>query len=258
MLAARNGSSTVFEGAPAMKASQRKPSQRRRDGRTAASKALVLAVLAATASLAATSTPAMAAMISQVHTGDKDISTLVLRGQIVAGDLGRLQRVTAKIPPGQRIALMLDSPGGSIDEGIAIGRYVYAAKITTVAIQGPGCHSSCTLVFLAGRDASEQPMRIMMKGARVGFHQATLSTVPANQTYSASDIQTATQIGQEMVKRVNTYFQEIKADPEFLTLMLSAPNRSITLLNEFDALRLGIYVMDTATQKLTTPADLKR
>ena len=93
---------------------------------------------------------------------------------------------------------------------------------------------------------------------RVGFHQGALSSVPANQTYSASDIQTATQIGQEMVKRVNTYFQEIKADPEFLTMMLSAPNRGITLLNEFDALRLGIYVMDTATQKLTTPADLKR
>jgi hypothetical protein len=243
-----------------MKPTQRKPRQRHRDGRRAGWKALGFAVLAATASLtmAASSTPATAASVYPVHTGDKDVSTLVLRGQIVAGDLARLQRVTAKIPPGQRIVLMLDSPGGSIDEGIAIGRYVYAAKLTTVAIQGPGCHSSCAFIFLAGRDASEQPMRIMMKGARVGFHQGALSAVPANQTYSATDIQAATQIGQDMVRRVNTYFQEIKADPEFLTMMLSAPNRSITLLNEFDALRLGIYVMDTATQKLTTPADLKR
>jgi hypothetical protein len=241
-----------------MKSSQRKPGQRRRDGRHTAWKAFGVAMLAVTASLAMPSTPAMAAIVYQVHTGDKDISTLVLRGQIVAGDLARLQRVAAKIPASQRIALMLDSPGGSIDEGIAIGRYVYASKITTIAIQGPGCHSSCAFVFLAGRDSSEQPMRIMMKGARVGFHQGALSSVPANQTYSATDIQTATQIGQDMVRRVNTYFQEIKADPEFLTMMLSAPNRSITLLNEFDALRLGIYVMDTATQKLTTPADLKR
>ena len=241
-----------------MRSSQRNPSRHHRGGRRTARK--VLAGLAATASLmvAASSTPATAAIVYQVHTGDKDISTLVLRGQIVAGDLARLQRVTAKIPASQRIALMLDSPGGSIDEGIAIGRYVYAAKLTTVAIQGPGCHSSCAFIFLAGRDASEQPMRIMMKGARVGFHQGALSAVPANQTYSATDIQTATQIGQDMVRRVNTYFQEIKADPEFLNMMLSAPNRSITLLNEFDALRLGIYVMDTATLKLTTPADLKR
>jgi len=237
-----------------------KPRQRHRDGRPAARKAFVLAALAATASLAAAapSTPAMAAMVYQVHTGDKDISTLVLRGQIVPGDLARLQRVSAKIPPSRRIVLMLDSPGGSMDEGIAIGRYVYAAKITTVAIQGPGCHSACTFVFLAGRDSNEQPMRIMMKGARVGFHQGAIRTLPTNQTYSASDIATAAEIGQEMVKRINAYFHEIKADPEFLTMVLSAPNRSITLLNEFDALRLGIYVMDTATQKLTTPADFKR
>src|SRR5215510_11015463 len=99
-----------------MKPSQQKPSRRHRDGRLTTWKAPVLAVLAATASLAAASTPATAAIVYQVHTGDKDISTLVLRGQIVAGDLARLQRVTAKIPASQRIALMLDSPGGSIDE----------------------------------------------------------------------------------------------------------------------------------------------
>src|SRR5439155_22988866 len=140
---------TVFKGPPAMKPDQRKPSQRCRDGRLTAWKVLVLAVLAAAAPLAAAAlTPAMAATIYQVHTGDKDISTLVLRGQIVAGDLARLQRVTAKVPPGQRIALMLDSPGGSIDEGIAIGRYVYAAKITTIAIQRLGCRSTCAFVFL--------------------------------------------------------------------------------------------------------------
>lgn len=248
-------SSTVFKGALAMK-----PRQHDRDGRPAARKGLVIAGLVATASLVAAvqTTPAKAAMVYRVHTGDKDVSTLVLRGQIVAGDLGRLQRVTAKVPPSQRIVLMLESPGGSIDEGIAIGRYVYAAKITTVAIQGPGCHSSCAFVFLAGRDPNEQPLRIMMKGARVGFHQGAIGTLPAGQVYSASDIETATGIGQDIVKRINAYFHEIKADPEFLTLVLSAPHRGITLLNEFDALRLGIYVMDTATQKLTTPADFKR
>jgi hypothetical protein len=229
-------------------------------GRAVAWKGLVLAGLVAAASLlaAAPATPAAAAVVYRVHNGDNDVATLMLRGQIVAGDLARLQRVTAKVHPTQRMVLMLESPGGSIDEGIAIGRYVYAAKITTVAIQGPGCHSSCAFVFLAGRDPNEQPLRIMMKGARVGFHQGSIGTLPASQTYSASDVEAATAIGQDIVKRINAYFHEIKADPEFLTLVLSASHRSITLLNEFDALRLGIYVMDTATQKLTTPAEFKR
>jgi hypothetical protein len=233
---------------------------RRRPDRSFFWKTVVLAGLAVSGCLAAAGalTPTLAASVYRVHTGENDISTFVLRGLIVAGDLGRLQKSTAKVPPDQRIVLMLESPGGSLDEAIAIGRYVHTAKIPTVAIQGPGCHSACTFVFLAGRDRNDQPLRIMMKGARIGFHQGKMGALPSNRMYSASDVEMATAFGQDIIKRIDGYFREIKADPEFLTLVLSAPNREITFLNEFDALRLGIYVMDTATQKLTTPADFKR
>ena len=194
-----------------------------------------------------------AASVTKVYTGSTTTSTFVLRGDIRDGDLARLQAQTAKVPAGQRIALLLDSGGGSIAEGIAIGRYIYATKITTVAIQGPGCHSSCSFVFLAGRDINtEQPSRIMVKGAKVGFHQGRISELP-DRSYTAQDINTATQVGQVIVKQVNAYFAEIKADPEFLTLFLSAPNSTVTLLNELDALRLGIYVMEPLSKKLLTP-----
>jgi hypothetical protein len=251
---------TLFASRSGKRIRAMKTSQHLRSGRRSIWTTLVLAGLATPGCLAAAAvfTPATAASVYKVYTGENDIATLVLRGQIVAGDLGRLQGVTAKVPPNQRIVLMLESPGGNVDEAIAIGRYVYTAKIMTVAVQGPGCHSSCSFVFLAGRDHDGQPLRIMMKGARVGFHQGKLGTLPSNKNYSASDMEMATAAGQEIIRRIDAYFQEIKADPEFLRLVLSAPNRSITLLNEFDALRLGIYVMDSATQKVTTPADFKR
>lgn len=196
---------------------------------------------------------ANAASVYKVDTGDTTTTTLAFRGDIRDGDLARLQALTAKVPSSQRVVLLLDSPGGSVDEGIAIGRYVHATRITTVAIQGPGCHSACTYVFLAGRDINtDQPSRIMMKGARLGFHQTRISNLP-NQTYSAQDIDTATRISQDSIKKLDGYFKEIKADAEFLTLTLSAPNSTVTLLNELDALRLGIYVMDPQTDKLLTP-----
>lgn len=196
---------------------------------------------------------ATAASVIKVYTGSPNTSTFAFRGEIRDGDLARLQAQTAKVPAGHRIVLLLDSAGGSIAEGIAIGRYVYATKITTVAIQGPGCHSSCTLIFLAGRDINtEQPSRIMMKGARLGFHQGRISELP-DRSYTAQDINAATQVGQEIVKQVNTYYAEIKAQSEFLTLFLSSPNSTVTLLNELDALRLGIYVMEPLSKKLLTP-----
>ncbi len=215
---------------------------------------LILASLLAVPALVA---QANAASVYKVDTGDATTTTLAFRGEIRDGDLARLQASTAKVPSSQRIVLLLDSPGGSVDEGIAIGRYVYATKITTVAIQGPGCHSACTYVFLAGRDINtDQPSRIMMKSARLGFHQTRLSNLP-NQNYSAQDIDTATRISQDSIKKLDGYFKEIKADAEFLTLTLSAPNSTVTLLNELDALRLGIYVMDPQTDKLLLPDQFK-
>ena len=215
--------------------------------------------LAVAAILALAGLPGLAgaATVHKIDTGDPKTTTLAFRGGIQDGDLARLQAQTAKIPSSQRIVLLLDSPGGSVDEGIALGRYIYATKITTVAIQGPGCHSACTYVFLAGRDLfTDQPSRIMMKGARLGFHQTRLSNLP-NQNYSAQDIDTATRIGQDSIKKLDGYFKEIKADSEFLTLTLSAPNSTVTLLNELDALRLGIFVMDPQSNKLLTPDQFK-
>ena len=206
----------------------------------------------------AVSVPATAATVNRVYNGDTTTATFHFSGEIRPGDLGRLQTQTAKIPSGQRIVLLLDTWGGSIDEGSAMGRYIYSAKITTIAIQGPGCHSSCTFMFLAGRDyVTDEPSRIMMQGAKIGFHQGRLGRL-SQQAFTADDVNAATQVGQEIVKQVNAYFNEIKADPEFLTLFLSAPTTSLTFLNEFDALRLGIYVMDPKSKKLISPDQFKQ
>jgi hypothetical protein len=121
------------------------------------------------------------------------------------------------------------------------------------------------MIFLAGRGPDDRPLRIMMKGARVGFHQGRLGPAPGQGQPPSSpdrspglDVDFGVAYGQDLIKGVDSYLREIKADSEFLTLVLSATNRTVTLLNEFDALRLGIYVMDPATQKVTTPGDFKR
>lgn len=202
--------------------------------------------------------PAGAASVYKVDTGTTTTTTLAYSGEVQEGDLARLQAQTAKVPSSQRIVLLLNSPGGSVAEGIALGRYIYQSKITTVAIQGSGCHSACTFLFLAGRDyRTEQPARIMVKGAKVGFHQTSLGNLP-EQNYSARDIAAATEIGQNNIRALDAYFKEIKADPEFLTLTLSASARNLTFLNELDALRLGIFVMDPQSDKLLTPDQFKQ
>jgi hypothetical protein len=215
--------------------------------------------------LPAVLTPVSAATVSRVDIGDPSTTALLYRGEVVEGDLGRLKAEVAKVAPGQRIVLMLHSGGGLVDEGLAIGRYVYANKITTAAINVPGtnagCASACTFIFVAGRDASSgNPMRIMMSGARIGFHQISSSSPNANpnqQVSAAAAAQQQTGV-QTAIAKLEVYFREIDVDREFLTLTLSAPANSLTFLREFDALRLGIFVMDPSTGRLITPTGFRQ
>ena len=202
--------------------------------------------------------PARSATVTTVDTGNSNVATLAFSGRIIRGDLGRLQEQAARLPEGLRIVLLLDSPGGSINEGIALGRFIHAARMTTVAIQGPGCHSACTFLFLAGRDyQTDRPSRIMMQGARIGFHQGRFQHI-LEKDYTAEDVSSAAGQAQGWIAQINAYFNEIKADHEFLTLVLSSPTRRLTYLNVIDALRLGIYVMDPMSKKLLTPDQFKQ
>ena len=198
---------------------------------------------------------AEAAIVIPVNIGQPDTAALLLTGQIMQGDLGRLQAAVSKVPTGKKIVLLLESPGGSVDEGLAIGRFVYASKITTIAIEGPGCASACSFIFLAGRDSSGKAMRIMMSGARVGMHHVRVTPNAQVSGAEAAEMQTVAQLG---IAKLEAFFRELSIPGEFLSMTLAAPANSMNWLREFDALRLGIFVMDPSTGRLITPDVFKR
>lgn len=70
---------------------------------------------------------------------------------------------------GGRPLVFLDSPGGIIQSGLAIGRLIRANRLDTVVPSRAVCFSTCGLVWLAGSE------RWLGEGARVGFHAASTS-----------------------------------------------------------------------------------
>jgi len=63
--------------------------------------------------------------------------------------------------------LLLESPGGSLSEGIEVGREVSDRGLRTVTRYE--CASACALIFLAGRE------RVLVGSrAKIGFHQAAV------------------------------------------------------------------------------------
>jgi hypothetical protein len=197
---------------------------------------------------------AKAANVLPVDTGNLETTTFLLTGPMVGGETAKLQTEIEKVAAGRRITVIMDSPGGLVDEGIRLGRLFYNERIgTAVVATGGGCHSSCAIAFLGGRDKmTGAPLRIMMSGSKLGFHQ-TRQFLDNNRTYSPKEMAQAYEHSQNVTGLIDAYIREVGASHEFLTMMLKAPSSSIALVGELDALRLGIHVMEQATERLLMP-----
>ncbi|MGY2049268.1 hypothetical protein [Methylobacterium sp. JK268] len=87
-----------------------------------------------------------AALVIEVQDG-----TMVLRGPIVPGDGAAFARALAEPEARGVRAVSLDSGGGKVLEGIAIGRAVRRAGLATmVDAAAARCDSACTLIFVGG------------------------------------------------------------------------------------------------------------
>jgi hypothetical protein len=222
-------------------------------------KAGIASAITASLLTLATLAPAAAGTVARVDIGLPDTTAFIFRGDVIQGDLARLQAETAKVPAGQRIVLMLESAGGDLREGLAIGRHVHASRITTIAIEGPGCHSACSYIFLAGRDhATGNPSRIMISGAKIGFHQNATAKLKPDDKISAAEAEARQTTVQNGIAYIDAYYRELGIDNEFLKLTLSAAANTMHLIREFEALRLGIFVMDPSSGRLITPESFKQ
>ena len=157
------------------------------------------------------------------------------------------------------MAVVLDSPGGLISEGLKLGRFFHEAKIATFVFTGGiGCHSACALAFLGGRDATTgKRLRVMMSGARLGFHQFGAKFDPAK-TYSKKDMDGVVEEAHRVMDSILGYLRAIGEDISFLPLMLRAPHEAITLVNDDEALMRGIHIMEQKTQRIIDPTNIAK
>jgi hypothetical protein len=217
---------------------------------------VLLAAAAVAGTLAAG--PAQAATLTRVEIGSPNTTAFLLSGMFAGGELLKLQAEVAKLPPTRRIAVILDSPGGLVAEGLKLGRFFHEAKIATFVFAGGiGCHSACSLAFLGGRDAaSGKRLRVMMSGAQLGFHQFGAKFDPTK-TYKNKDMSAVVEDSQRIMDAIIAYLSDIGEDLGFLPLMLRAPHESMTFLADDAALMRGIHVMERNTQRIIDPSNIR-
>lgn len=144
-------------------------------------------------------------------------STYRLEGGIAQGDADRIVKRLAEVSPAPE-TLILQSPGGTVSEALALGRHIREEGLTTQMLAGEYCFSACPYVLAGGaaRDIAED--------AQVGVHQhyfGESTILPAS--FAVEDIQAGQ--GEVMI-----YLDEMGIDPMVMTHALSTPPDEIYVL----------------------------
>ena len=116
--------------------------------------------LAAPLMLVALVQPASAVQIKRVGTGSGVV--LRLRGDVKAGDYGRLKSI---LQNGAVVGLEIRSGGGSLEEGLDIARVVRDKGLVVYASKE--CDSACAFIFLAAKE------RYIGWRCRIGVHSVS-------------------------------------------------------------------------------------
>jgi hypothetical protein len=107
----------------------------------------------------------------------------------------------------------LNSPGGALDDAMAMAKLLRAKGISTEVADGALCASSCPLLFAGGKT------RTVGEKAAVGVHQfyAATQTAPAQ---AMSDAQATT-------ARISRHLAEMGVDPALWLHALDTPPRAL-------------------------------
>jgi len=198
---------------------------------------------------------ASAASLNRVETGRPAVVSYLLQGQLVAGDAQRMRAAVSKLPAGTTVAVILDSPGGNLGEGLMLGAYFHQAKIATIVKGGGGiCYSACALAFLGGRDSrTGEPMRMKMSGGKLGFHQFSRQNFDPLKIYTKVDYDEQVAQSQEVTRDIVRYLKLIGEDLSKLQLMLRASSDDMNVISNEECMRRGIGVLDEESGRLLDP-----
>jgi len=227
-------------------------------------KAAVMRVCAALAlvavALGAMSGRASAASVTEVNAGRSDLSVFLLEGPIQGGETLTIESFVGRLPPNRSVAVILNSPGGNLDEGMKLGRFFHRARISTFVLgYGGGCYSACAIAFLGGRDHDGRPSRVKMTGGALGFHQFRRERDPAmaDKKYTKADIEQEVMTTRRTALSIIEYLADVGEDMSFLHLILKAPSADVNLLSNEEAVTYGIHVMDQKSDLVIDSANIR-
>ena len=177
-------------------------------------------------------------------------------GEVKSGDLSRLRLLIETLKTKKadtpepyldgEIELLLDSPGGSFEEGIALANFVADNKFKTAVQSGSRCFSACGFIFLAGQqEGPEQtqgrPHRSLHPGGSLGLHAPYLEL--EDQAYEKAVVEEAYGVAVRHIAKVVGISKKLNLDPDLLPHFLAKTKGEFYLIDTVEkAARFRISV----------------
>ncbi|MDB5612984.1 MAG: hypothetical protein JWQ22_637 [Devosia sp.] len=141
---------------------------------------------------------------------------LKLTGSI---DVGSADRFAAEIAArGEYVqTVVLDSPGGSVMDALAIGSLIHDNGLATKVAAGSLCASSCPIIFASGAE------RIASAEAAVGVHQIYAAALSGDQQDALRVAGTAMSGAQSTTAEIITHLTKTGVDPALWLHALETP-----------------------------------
>lgn len=161
---------------------------------------------------------------------------------------GGVLRLTGTIDPGsaQRFAdeiaargeyvarVVLDSPGGSVDDAIAMGQLIQETGLSTSVPSGLLCASSCPIIFASGKE------RLAGRDAAIGVHQIYAAALSADNVDALSVAGVAMSDAQSITATITRHLTTSGVDPALWLHALETPPERLYYFSteEMEALNL--------------------
>lgn len=167
-----------------------------------------------------------------------------IEGPIESGDFEKLAALKDQlvIDNGESTSgslICLNSPGGSLVDGLKMARFILDEGVGTRIRNGKECQSICAIMFMMGNARGSEVAfldRRMHAGSTLGFHRPYLSIIEARE-FTSGDVEAAYDIGIESVydlmSLANTptpWHDSRMIEPDLMELMAGTPGTGMYLI----------------------------
>jgi hypothetical protein len=151
-------------------------------------------------------------------------------------DPGAADRVAAEINAhGEYIkTVALDSPGGAVNEALAIGTLIRDKGYATSVAAGALCASSCPLAFAGGRE------RLATEKSAIGVHQIYAAAPAGSLATQLQAAGNAMSDAQTMTAKISRYLSKMGVGSEVWLKALETPPDRLTYLSPDELIRLNL------------------